>query len=878
MADCLARYPEHAEELRPLLNLASAVKAVPTPRPDPATVRANRQRMLGAVQAAAACRQRRGPAAFAWFWRISSGLRVRPMLQAALALAAAVVLVSLASGVLFASAADSLPGQALYPVKRFGENVRLSLTLSPAARQELQTEYVLERRREVRQVLDAGQPAALEFRGELEEIGDDYWIIGGLRVMLDGDGFVEGHVAVGAMVIVRASSSGDGTLRALKLQVLTNPLLSTSVVPATPTPTPTMTQAPTAASTPTPTMTQAPTTAPTATPTVTQTPSPMPTETPTPVPTATSAPTHTEEPEPTNPPEENETEEPESTDDPDPTDTEEPDSADECEPTETEESDSTDQPDPDGTEEPDWLRPSPPPPPPPPPKNLTQLHESAQIHCSACIPPRLKNPSQTAKSLARLPRYLNPSRLRAWALPQSPALTRLQNSRALISPPLPKPEARVATRRRSRALQAYPSPSRPTVGSASPAAWQAESLVDTFVRPTYNGRIMLTRSPRQHDRAQLSSPISEWRALSASRVCAAMLEHCELCPHCCGVNRLAGEQGICRMGDLPKVSSWNIHRWEEPPLSGTRGSGTIFFSGCTGRCRFCQNYPISQLGHGDLVEAQRLASMMLELQRKGAHNINLVTPTHFVPQILAALFHAVRGGLRLPLVYNTSGYEREVTLSLLEDIVDIWLPDAKYGDDATARRFSGFKDYVASNRAALREMYRQEATPMLNRTGCRARHDRPSPGAARGTCRHGAGACLDRHPPLAGDSLSLMDQYFPAYRAWTIRSWVARLRQVSTWQHSTHLTWQDWSGDGSRIPRTSRTLARCSALGQVRQLVRPPKKKEVTWSPPGCPLRFARSSRTPSRHLVIALPSVSLTTSEPSDAITWIFHPPSRSE
>jgi len=161
------------------------------------------------------------------------------------------------------------------------------------------------------------------------------------------------------------------------------------------------------------------------------------------------------------------------------------------------------------------------------------------------------------------------------------------------------------------------------------------------------------------------------------------------------------------MGGLPKVSSWNIHHWEEPAISGTRGSGTVFFSGCTGRCSFCQNYPISQLGYGDEVEVQRLANMMLELQRKGAHNINLVTPTHFVPQILAALLHAVRGGLRLPLVYNTSGYEHEMTLSLLDGIVDIWLPDAKYGDDATARRLSGFKNYVASNRAALREMYRQ---------------------------------------------------------------------------------------------------------------------------------------------------------------------------
>ena len=247
----------------------------------------------------------------------------------------------------------------------------------------------------------------------------------------------------------------------------------------------------------------------------------------------------------------------------------------------------------------------------------------------------------------------------------------------------------------------------------------------------------------------------------------AMLEHCELCPHCCGVNRCAGERGICRMGDLPKVSSWNIHRWEEPPLSGTRGSGTIFFSGCTGRCSFCQNYPISQLGYGDVVEAQRLASMMLELQRKGAHNINLVTPTHFVPQILAALLHAVRSGLRLPLVYNTSGYERQTTLSLLDGIVDIWLPDAKYGHDAIARRLSGFKNYVASNRAALREMYRQVGHELtldpegLAVRGLLVRHMILPEGLA-GTPQVLSWLAKELSPQV---HVSLMDQYFPAHRA-----------------------------------------------------------------------------------------------------------------
>jgi putative pyruvate formate lyase activating enzyme len=247
----------------------------------------------------------------------------------------------------------------------------------------------------------------------------------------------------------------------------------------------------------------------------------------------------------------------------------------------------------------------------------------------------------------------------------------------------------------------------------------------------------------------------------------AMLESCELCPHRCGVNRLAGERGICRMGDLPKVSSWNIHRWEEPPISGTRGSGTIFFSGCTGRCRFCQNYPISQLGYGEEVEVPRLADMMLELQRKGAHNINVVTPTHVVPQILAALVHAVRGGLRLPLVYNTSGYELESTLRLLDGIIDIWLPDAKYADDAIARRLSGFKDYVANNRAALREMYRQVGHELsLDRDGIAARglivRHMVLPDGLAGTAQVLAWLASALSPRI---HVSLMNQYFPAYRA-----------------------------------------------------------------------------------------------------------------
>jgi putative pyruvate formate lyase activating enzyme len=246
-----------------------------------------------------------------------------------------------------------------------------------------------------------------------------------------------------------------------------------------------------------------------------------------------------------------------------------------------------------------------------------------------------------------------------------------------------------------------------------------------------------------------------------------LLARCELCPHGCGVNRLAGERGACRSGDQPRVSSWNLHAWEEPPISGSRGSGTIFFSGCTGRCLFCQNYPISQMGHGRDVSPAGLAGMMLELQRKGAHNINLVTPTHFLPAILAALPPAVRGGLRLPLLYNTSGYERPEMLRLLEGVVDLWLPDMKYADDAVARRLSGFKDYVEHNRSALLEIYRQVGDELvldgdgLARRGLVVRH-MVLPGGLAGTGEVLRWIAAELSPRV---HVSLMDQYFPAHRA-----------------------------------------------------------------------------------------------------------------
>ena len=177
-----------------------------------------------------------------------------------------------------------------------------------------------------------------------------------------------------------------------------------------------------------------------------------------------------------------------------------------------------------------------------------------------------------------------------------------------------------------------------------------------------------------------------------------MLSPCRVCPRECGVDRLAGELGFCETGSVAEVSSYNEHHGEEPPLSGARGSGTIFFTHCNLRCVFCQNYPISHLGHGSPAPAAALAEMMLALARRGCHNINFVTPTHVGPQILEALKLARAGGLNIPLVWNSGGYDSVEFLKLLDGIVDIYLPDMKYDEDANARKYSG----VANGRGTAR--------------------------------------------------------------------------------------------------------------------------------------------------------------------------------
>jgi putative pyruvate formate lyase activating enzyme len=197
----------------------------------------------------------------------------------------------------------------------------------------------------------------------------------------------------------------------------------------------------------------------------------------------------------------------------------------------------------------------------------------------------------------------------------------------------------------------------------------------------------------------------------------ALLEHCSICPRNCKINRLKNEKGYCKAGLKAKVYSFLPHHGEEPPISGTHGSGTIFFSHCNMSCVYCQNFEFSQLGAGKETEPEELAGIMLQLQNSGCHNINLVTPTHYMPQILKALILAIPKGLKIPLVYNTGGYESADIIKLLDGIVDIYLPDMRYGTTQSAQTYSGAPEYPAHNKEAVREMHRQVGLAELDDKG-----------------------------------------------------------------------------------------------------------------------------------------------------------------
>ncbi len=253
-----------------------------------------------------------------------------------------------------------------------------------------------------------------------------------------------------------------------------------------------------------------------------------------------------------------------------------------------------------------------------------------------------------------------------------------------------------------------------------------------------------------------------------------LLSPCRVCPWKCGIDRSpksvpGGREkaplGKCQSGYLPKVASYNLHFGEEKPISGYRGSGTIFFSGCSLSCVFCQNYTISQHCYGREITTEELADYMLELQSKGAHNINLVTPTHFLPQIVKAISLAAKCGLSIPIVYNSSGYDRAEVLRLLDGIIDIYLPDLKYSSDEKALTYSGARNYVEVSRHALAEMYRQVGDLVTDENGI----------ALRGLIvRHlvlpndisGTAGVLEFLSRLSGSiTVNLMNQYYPEYRA-----------------------------------------------------------------------------------------------------------------
>lgn len=245
-----------------------------------------------------------------------------------------------------------------------------------------------------------------------------------------------------------------------------------------------------------------------------------------------------------------------------------------------------------------------------------------------------------------------------------------------------------------------------------------------------------------------------------------ILEDCTLCPWHCHVNRPAGEKGVCRVGALPMVASYGPHFGEERPLVGTRGSGTIFLAFCNLKCIFCQNYDISHLGEGRVVEVEELGEMMLSLWRQGCHNINFVTPSHQAAQIIAALPYAIEGGLDVSLIYNCGGYEEPATLRLLDGIFDIYMPDFKYGDDEIALSLSGTPHYVETAKEALREMHRQVGGLVIDERGVAVRgllvRHLVLPSGLAGTREVMGFIARDISPDTY---VNIMDQYRPCFQA-----------------------------------------------------------------------------------------------------------------
>jgi len=273
----------------------------------------------------------------------------------------------------------------------------------------------------------------------------------------------------------------------------------------------------------------------------------------------------------------------------------------------------------------------------------------------------------------------------------------------------------------------------------------------------------------------------------------ARLSDCDLCPRSCHVDRCSGGDGICGMNAEITVSSVNLHHGEEPPLSGSRGSGTIFMTGCNLKCVYCQNYPISQLRHGYTITHDALVDAMLELQSRRAHNINFVTPTHYSAHIAEAIVDARDRGLTIPIVYNSSGYDNVDVLRELDGLIDVYLPDMRYSDSENARRYSSAPDYPSVNRAVIKEMFRQVGLLETDnygiaRKGLIIRH-LVLPDNISGT-RDTLEFISNEISPKT--SISLMSQYFPAHRASQYESLSRRItrdeyRQAAAWMREFNL-------------------------------------------------------------------------------------------
>ena len=260
-----------------------------------------------------------------------------------------------------------------------------------------------------------------------------------------------------------------------------------------------------------------------------------------------------------------------------------------------------------------------------------------------------------------------------------------------------------------------------------------------------------------HEKGELQTRIDQARN---------RLSPCIVCPRQCNVDRLAEEKGVCRTGSKAVVSSYAPHFGEEGPLVGSGGSGTIFITNCSLLCVFCQNFDISHLGQGIETSAGQLAAMMVSLQRQGCHNINFVTPSHVVPQILAALPKAIDEGLTVPLVYNSSGYDSVETLKLVDGVFDIYMPDFKFWDGESAKRYAKAPDYPEKARAALKEMHSQVGDLELDEQGIAVRgllvRHLVMPGARQETreIMHFLAAEISRQTYV-----NVMDQYRPCGRA-----------------------------------------------------------------------------------------------------------------